>query len=472
MGTRAPNGLDDRIETILDEEHASTAFWGIYVEDLTTGAVLYRHNADKVMMPASNQKLFTTATALDALGSDYRYETTLFFKGDASGSVLRGDLILDGSGDPSFGSREAGTADPLREWARQLAAMGVRQIEGRIIGDDDVFDDAAYASGWDIQHIATESYAPARGGLAYRDNLIEVKIQASQTGRPPEVTMTPPGYLEIINQATTSGGRSGYPRVDRPVNAETLRLHGSVGRSYGGTLVLPVHNPTTYALHAFRHYLQEEGITVSATLHDVDDLDTKPTYEQARPLFVYASPPLGELIRVINKESDNLYAEQVFHTFGWGGTSEGGSKRVLNLLSRFGVATDGLSIRDGSGLSRKDLVTPASMGKLLVGMYEHAEKETFQASLAAGGERKTTLQHRLSGTPIRAKTGSLEYARSLSGYATTPDGHEVAFAIIANNYTAPAYRIMQVIDQIVLALTSTPVGSAGATPDTSAAESK
>ncbi len=458
-GVRAPDTLGEKIEEIIEGEYARTAFWGVYVQDLDAGRLLYSRNEDKMLIPASNQKLLTTATALDVLGSAYRYQTTLHLDGQVQGALLRGDLILEGSGDPTFGDRRFGQKDPLRHWADSLAAMGVTRIEGRIIGDDDIFDDNRYAQGWDITHIATRSFAPARGGLSYRGNVIDLRIEATRRGQPPTIEAEPSGYFDIVNQATTSARRRGPgPRLDRRVGTEAVRIHGAIPRAYRRTLSLPVSDPTAFTLHLFERYLREAGIDVAAPFYDIDDLDEKPTYETATPLFVHTSPPLAEIVNVINKESNNHYAEQVFHTFGWGGTSAGGGARVIETLARLGIPVKGLSVRDGSGLSRKDLITPAAMGMLLARMVEHEEREVFLASLAEGGERGTTMQFRLRNVPIKGKTGSLEYVRTLSGYTTTPDGRTLAFVVMANNYTAPSYRIEKAIDRIVETLATTQVG--------------
>jgi D-alanyl-D-alanine carboxypeptidase/D-alanyl-D-alanine-endopeptidase (penicillin-binding protein 4) len=453
---RAPVPLADRIDAIIEGEEVKATFWGLYVRNLTTGEVLYEHNADKTLMPASNQKLFTTATALDALGSDYRYQTTLYFDGEVDGSVMRGDLLIDGSGDPTFGSRTLDKPDPLEQWAKQLAAMGVTRIEGRIIGDDDVFEDNPYGEGWDISYIATETYAPAKSGLTYHDNIARIRIDA--TGGSVRVEDSPAGFLTIKNDMTRSRNRNGAARLDRRVGTDTVRLFGSLGRAYEGTVFIPVSDPTAFALHAFKGFLQEAGIEVAAQTVDVGDLNEKPTYKGAEPLFVVASPPLSEIISIINKRSNNLYAEQVFHTFGWGGASSGGERRVKALLDGFGVATNVLSFRDGSGLSRKDMTTPEALGTLLANMAKHPESTAFMASLAGGGEARTTLDSRLRGIDVQAKTGSLEYARALSGYVTAPNGHRLAFALLANNYAVPAWRVNLALDSIVLALATTDAG--------------
>lgn len=453
VGSTRPRSVNERIDEILEGPHARSAFWGVHVKDLSTGRILYTRNTDKTLVPASNQKLITTAAALDALGANYRYETTLHFKGQIGGSVMKGDLILEGAGDPTFSSKEVRGNNPLKDWAEKLANLGVTRIEGRLIGDDNVFDDQPYAEGWDLSFVATESFAPASSGLSANDNVVVVQIESSRVGAPPVLTDRPKGYLELDNEATTSARRRGRSiRVNRKLGTEEVKVMGTVPRVYRRSVTIPVSNPTLFTLHTFKNYLEEAGIEVDASLEDIDDLDENIDYRAAAPLFVYHSPPMSDIISFVNKESNNFYAEQIFRTFGWGGSVEGGERRVKDFLQRVGIERAGLAVRDGSGLSRKNMVTTETIGELLAYMHRHPDAEIFKRSLPRGGEVRTTLDHRLSGVPVYAKTGSLEFVRSLSGYTTTPDGRLIAFSLIANNYTVPSYRIMQAMDRIVRAI--------------------
>lgn len=449
-GVHKPKSVNDKIDEILAGPHAKSAFWGVHVEDLSTGRLLYSRNGDKTLVPASNQKLLTSAAALDALGADFRYETTLHFKGDINGSIMTGDLVLEGAGDPAFSSKEFKSQNPLKEWAQKLADLGVTRIEGRIIGDDNVFDDEPYAKGWDLSFVATESFAPASSGLSGNDNVVVVQIESSRVGASPVLTDKPAGFLEIENKATTSARRRGRSiRVNRKLGTEEVTVQGSVPRVYRRSVVIPVSNPTLFTLHSFKNYLEEAGIEVVSSLKDIDELDENINYKSSAPLFVNYSPPLSELLDEVNKESNNFYAEQIFRTFGWGGSVEGGERRLKAFLKRAGVSRAGLAVRDGSGLSRKNMLTTETIGGLLKYMHRHSDWETFRSTLPRGGEAETTLDRRLRGVPVIAKTGSLEYVRSLSGYVTTTDGRLIAFSLIANNYTVPSYRIMQAMDRIV-----------------------
>lgn len=448
--------LSDEIQDLLSRWQVDDAFWGIAVYDLDEERMLYSRNVEQAFLPASNQKLITSAAALDILGSTHRYETVLHYNGSTEGAVMRGDLILDGSGDPTFGSSEVPGDDPLKAWSEQLAQMGVERIEGRLIGDDNVFDDQPYPDGWSVNYITNQKgrhMGNSAGGLVYRDNVVPVRVSATQPGRPPSVEVQPKTVVSVDNRAVTSSRwRGNTLQVNRTFSTNELVLTGSVARSYSGTIAVPVSNPTSLVLRSFERRLQDAGIETDLELIDIDDLEDPPN--QNSPLFVEYSRPLAEIVTVLNKESNNFYAEQVFRSFGWGGSVKGAARRVKSFLQEADINTQKLLIRDGSGLSRKDLITPRAMVKLLAHMDEHDERDAFLASLPGGGERNTTLEHRLHRSDVQAKTGSLEFVRALSGYAERPNGNRVAFALFANNHTGPSYQISRTIDDIVRAVTS------------------
>jgi len=451
-----PAPLPTRIDALLQRWEVEDAFWGIAVYDVDAEEMIYSRNREQSFLPASNQKILTTAAALDILGSTHRYETVLHYNGTTSGAVMKGDLILDGSGDPTFGSSQVPGEDPLKVWSARLAEMGVKRIEGRLIGDDDAFDDRPYPEGWTVNYITKQKgryMGNSAGGLSYRDNVVPVKVGATQPGSRPSVQVQPDNVVSISNRAVTSSRwRGNTLQVNRTFSTNELVLTGSVARSYRGTLAVPVSDPTAFTLRSFRQRLQAAGIKTDLEVVDIDDLEERP--ERGNPLFVEYSRPLAEIAAVVNKESNNFYAEQVFRSFGWGGSARGAARRIKSFLREADINTRKLLIHDGSGLSRKDLVTPKAMVKLLTHMTDHPERQAFLSSLPRGGERNTTLDYRLHRANVQAKTGSLEFVRALSGYTKRPNGNRVAFAIFANNYTGPSYRISRTIDDIVRAVAS------------------
>ncbi len=453
--TLAP-GAAARIDAILADEAYQPGLWSVFVADAQTGEPVYGHNPGIMMLPASSTKLFTVAVGLDALGSDYRYETRLRFQGTRQQGVLDGDLVVQGAGDPSFGSSELAGPDPLRVWARGLAAQGVRRIEGRLIGYDDSFSDAPYAEGWDVDYIATQSsrlLGVSASGLSYHDNLVVVQLRPGKVGQPPTLTASPPGFLDLDNTATTSARRRGRAaRVQRVLGSDRVSISGSIASSYAATYEIPVYNPTLLALHAFREALREAGITVTATLYDIDMLDKKPALDGMETLFTHQSPPLSDILKVISKKSNNFYAEQLFRTIAWGGSAAGGEARIKALVEKAGGDASYLSIRDGSGLSRKSFVTAEALGHVLVYMNSHPERAAFRTAMAGAGEPQSTLRYRLKDLPVIAKTGSLEYVRALAGYIAPAGGRELVFVVFANNFAVPPYRITQAIDAIVTEL--------------------
>jgi D-alanyl-D-alanine carboxypeptidase/D-alanyl-D-alanine-endopeptidase (penicillin-binding protein 4) len=456
LGSAAPAPLSARIDDLLQRWDVEEAFWGVAVYDVDAEEMIYSRNTDQSFLPASNQKIFTTAAALDILGSTHRYETVLHYNGRTRGSVMQGDLILDGSGDPTFGSSQVRGDDPLKVWSQRLADMGVKRIEGRLIGDDNAFDDRPYPEGWTVNYITKQKgryMGNSAGGLSYRDNVVPVKVRATRPGARPSVEVQPENVVSVNNQAVTSSRwRGNTLQVNRTFSTNELVLTGSVARSYRGTLAVPVSDPTAFVLRSFEQRLQAAGIETDLTLVDIDDLDERP--DRGDPLFVEYSRPLAEIAAVVNKESNNFYAEQVFRSFGWGGSAKGAAKRIKSFLREADINTRKLLIHDGSGLSRKDLTTPKAMVKLLAHMTDHEERQAFLRSLPKGGEYNTTLDYRLHRTDVRAKTGSLEFVRALSGYTERPNGNRVAFALFANNFTGPSYRISRTIDDIVRAVAS------------------
>jgi len=453
-GASSAPPFGDKIDDLLDRSRVADAFWGVAVYDLEADEMVYQHNVDHTFLPASNQKLITSAAALHFHGSTHRFETSLHFEGTTDQAVMKGDLIIDGSGDPTFGSTEVQGKDPLKAWARRLASMGVERIEGRLVGNDDAFSGRPYPEGWNINYITRQKgrhMGVSAGGLSYRDNVVPVRVRASQPGQPPRVTVQPSGVVDVTNNASTSSRwRGSSLQIHRTFSTNELVLEGSVPRSYQSSLAVPVSDPTAFVLRSFAFQLEQAGIETDLTLVDVDEMEGDPSL--GSPLFTHFSRPLSEIAAVLNKKSNNFYAEQVFRSYGWGGSARGAARRTESFLRRAGVTPRRMLIHDGSGLSRKNLVTPTAMVQLLAHMDDHEARDAFLSSLPEGGERNTTLERRLYRTPVQAKTGSLEFVRALSGYATRPNGNRVAFAVFANNYTGPSYLISNTIDDIVRTL--------------------
>lgn len=453
-GADPPSASLARVAAVLDSSQTAV-LWGVVVADAKTGEVLFERNPTRPMLPASNQKILTAATALDRLGGAFRYRTPLLFSGTTEagtgGTTLRGTFVVVGTGDPSFGSSEANAPDPFAAWAEALRARGVTRMEGTLVGDDDRFDDYPYAEGWDVDYLTTQAdryLGVPVSALSYRDNLVTLKLGPGPT----DASTTPAHALTVIRRDRqtdrTRGLGAGLRRLP---GTGVVEISGTV-RTREDDLELPVDDPTRLALAAFRQALGAAGIDTTALRGtDVDALAERPVYTGFDTLAVHVSPPLADLVAVMGTQSNNFYAEQLYRTLSPGGDARGSRLAVRAFLSEQGDTT-GVALFDGSGLSRKNLVTPRALAATLLRMYRHPEADAFLRALPYPGLRGGTLEYRLEGVPVRAKTGTLTHTRALSGYLRTASGRDLVFVVLANHFTVRESQVVSVMDRLVRAL--------------------
>lgn len=472
--TKSPRSLGEQISDYLVRYNGG-GIWGIKVMDLSNGEVLYERNPERPLTPASNMKIYTTAAALDLLGPDFRYETDLYYRGKIEGETLKGDLFIRGSGDPSFGGLlDDEQNDLLRvfyEWSEALKRMGIRNVEGNIVGDDDIFDDFGRGEDW-VSRDFNNCYAAEISGLSFPENCIEFTVEGNRPGQKATVTLRPGNteYVNLMNKTSTTSGRGVSGGVGRPYNSNDMTFTVKVGAGKKYTRTMPISNPTLYTAHVLKETLQNTGIQIWGKAVDVDSLAEKPSYRgyEMRRVGTAISPPLSELSAVINKRSHNMFAEHVFKTLGtttsWDGVPRPGSavrggRAVREFLRKIGVRTDEIILSDGSGLSRSNKVTAEATIRLLEYMYQHPNSQTRQAfynSLSVAGV-DGTLKKRMKEYPtlgnVHAKTGYISGVRSLCGYVTTVKGTPIAFALIVNQYNVSTGYVTRVQDSIVKLIT-------------------
>ncbi len=450
--------LRQDIDALLEAPALARASWGVAARALTTGETLYARNAGRLLLPASNLKIVTLAAAADRLGWDYTYDTRLLAAGQVSGGVLHGDLLVVGSGDPQIGGGE----DPTRVfdgWARALRGRGILRVEGRIVGDDNAWNDERLGFGWSWDDLQ-EGYAAGVGALQFGENSVEVAVTPGPSeGTSAAVAVTPAGSVPVRNEVSTSAPGS-VPAIEsgRPLGRDGILLRGTIPA--GGQPVvrtLSVENPTEHFVTMLRQALIDDGVDVAGPGLDIDDIGDAPSRGGAVLIADYHSPPLSELANRLMKASQNLYAETLLNTIAAAAgtpTSETGRRLAVETAESWGVKPGALAMADGSGLSRYNYVTADA----LVTILAHVDADPrlagpFEAALPVGAE-DGTLAHRFAGTPaagtVRAKTGSMSNVRALSGFVGTAGGGKVAFAILVNNYGAAAEDIVKTIDAIVI----------------------
>jgi D-alanyl-D-alanine carboxypeptidase/D-alanyl-D-alanine-endopeptidase (penicillin-binding protein 4) len=449
-----------RLFTGASLAHAS---WGIDVFSLRTGETLFSYGAERFLLPASTQKLLTTAVAAERLGWDYRFTTRLLATGpiDAYGT-LRGDLVVAGNGDPSINPRHPERWRVFDDWAAALHARGLRSIEGRIVGDDNAFEEPGWGQGWSWDNLPY-GYGTAVGALQYNENQIGVTIApALQTASPAIITMEPVGHGLAIDAQVTTGAAGAETTVDiaRVPGSTLLHVRGEIAADARPlTITASVANPTSFYLEALGDAFSRHGIISSIGTVDIDDVAVAPDLSHAIELVVDQSPLLSDLVDVCLKWSRNEYAETLLRALAppdKAATAAAGLEVMSAQLNRWGIAPAGYLARDGSGLSRQDYLTARVVTQLLTYLWrDPRHTDPFRSALPVSGV-SGTLAGRMKGTPaesrVWAKTGTLSNVRSLSGYVLTRAGEPIAFSMLVNNFRVPTADIDETMENALLRL--------------------
>lgn len=442
---------------------------GIQVVQVATGKVLYAANEDRLLIPASNTKLFSTALALARLGPDYRLTTrvTAASQPDSNGRVP-GNLSLVGGGDPSLSfiaipySATAKQADPLagiEALADQLVARGVRSIAGGIVGDDTAYPADFFPPGWAIDDPVWDYGAPV-SALILADNSLRMDLWPGATAEDPvRIEFTPAIEYFVVNNRVKVIDK-GPARLEIRRSGRQLDLAGTIARDPGHvTEWLGVDDPALFAASALHDALTRRGVSIfGATSARHRHENSVPARDQV-VLAERKSPELVELLRVTDKVSQNLWAEivlrEVARARGGDGSRKQGLEEMAAFLNEAGISRKEYVLEDGSGLSRLGLLRPEVVVRLLRYMKRSPLAEAWVSLLPVGGQ-DGTLEKRFHRDPaarnIHAKTGSLSHVNALSGYADSATYGEVAFSIIVNGTNAPASEVREFIDKIGMLL--------------------
>jgi D-alanyl-D-alanine carboxypeptidase/D-alanyl-D-alanine-endopeptidase (penicillin-binding protein 4) len=457
--------LEQKLDRLM-EAGPGKYFAGVQVYSLDTKKVLFRYNDEFLFMPASNMKVLTTAMALLRLGPDYRFTTRLLRE-------TSGDLVLAGSGDPSFSGRvypyakDSGSGAPLRALealADHAVSAGLTRVDGDIVGDDRLYPYAPYPPSWTEDDKIREYGAPV-SALTLNDNNITLTVQpGAEPGDAAQISLSPPiEYYAIDNRiVTVAKGGEARIRISKVQDSRQLLLWGSIPcghAAFGDTL--SVDDPALFAAQALYDALARCGVMITGkavarhrSVHD--DYDAGPAEELASRI----SPPLVQLLQVTDKTSQNLHAELMLREVGrvarYMGTRESGLEEMTAMFKEAGASAGDARLEDGSGLARNVMVAPRLMTRILAYLYQSKYREAFISLLPIGGE-DGTLKNRMKDNPaadeIHAKTGTLSRAIALSGYVESKTRGWLAFSIIVNSFTAPPSDVRKWIDKIALELT-------------------
>ncbi len=454
--TGASVGLAAQIDALIRQPRFAHANWGIAVVSLDTGRTLYTHRADHLAQPASIAKLFTAAASLATLGPDYRFPTLLLARGTIHNGNLEGHLVLRGMGDPTLGT--ADSTDWAEQLASQLSTHGVRRVHGDLVADDSYFTGPSFGAGWEAGDLQSWFAVPS-SALSVDENVVRVTVTPG----------TAPGLSARVRLAPVSGIARVVGRIDttrrqtpsdinlyRAPDSPTLYVFGSIpAQASPRHFRLAMDDPAMQAALQLRAALAQRGIHVSGNirvLHWPQDDSTELAH--ARTLGVLRSPPLLEILRRGLKRSQNLYLQNLLLSVGvheqanpdsvpegFRDSESRGISALRGVMTRIGVAPAVSQVTEGTGLSRRNLVTPDAMVRLLVYLAAQPYAAQLRDALPLAGV-DGTLAYRMRGTAaagnVQAKTGSMTYVDSLAGYVTTAAGEHLAFTIMLENYVPPA----------------------------------
>jgi D-alanyl-D-alanine carboxypeptidase/D-alanyl-D-alanine-endopeptidase (penicillin-binding protein 4) len=447
--------LEQRVGSLANHSLAVNATTSVVVREVETGALVAERGATSPIAPASNMKLFTTLAALDLLGPDFEYRTTLSYRGRIdAGGTLRGELKVTGRGDPTIGGRfhDGNSVAVFEQWAEELKRAGIRAVDGSIVFEHGYFDSEFVHPTWPVNQLMHWYEAPV-GALTLQEGCVAVRVRPGKVGGRPAVSLEPPSkYFQVVNTAVTRS-RHGL-LVTRRRDSNTIVVDGNVGRNTGQTEVfVTVVDPVRYFATVMAETLEKKGVRVAGAPQFVLE-DGRNDWTRVAEYRT----PLSVVMFVVNKKSQNHYAEQLLKTIGaevnGSGTWEAGARAVDEWLrAKVGTKPGQMSMVDGSGMSRYNRASAEAFVALLRYAWTKPYLRDFLSSMPYSGEDDSRLKHRLDKEPyarqVYAKTGYISGVVGLSGYVRGKSGKIYAFSFLFNDYRAGVWEMYRLQDEML-----------------------
>lgn len=427
-------------DAVLSSGALSGASVGAMFVSLDDGTTVYSKNPDLPLRPASDAKLATSIGALERLKPDFRFRTSFLIKKKERGRRSVSVLVWKGSGDPSISGRGRSSMHELFDaWGSSLTALGIETV-GRLVLDERLFEGPAVAPSWPANEL-TYWYAAETSPISFNDNCTDLRFSPGvKVGDRARIVLEPDfGYIKAINRTTTGSPGSRFT-VDfrREPGTNVVTFFGSLGATDAAhTDYVAVHDPALFAADTLRRTWEKTGPRVLARAVSWKKSGLKD--DELAEVLAAESEPLSELLKVVDKNSQNFYAEQLLKTLGreaeGRGTAEAGLSEVRRVLEKASLAESEHHLVDGSGLSEDNLLTAAGLIKILRFMRASPYFPVYFDALAIPGVDKSA-RDRMKGEPLagamRLKRGTVAHARNLAGYLRTGSGRLYAFALLVN----------------------------------------
>lgn len=439
--------VSSEILNLIENSQSANALWSVQVRD-AEGNIIENLNGEQLVRPASNFKLISSAAYLDYFGADFRFETRLMGRGSQSGNIWNGDIIIEGSGDPTISGRfyDKNAFFVFEKWVDSLLEKGVTSVNGNIVGFDGVFDSTPYPNGWEWDDLSYY-YAPEIRALSFNDNVVDLEVIADgPVGSTPEIQWSPMGtdYVKFVNeQVITPQGTTFDEMYRRELGTNIILLRSSLPQGYYETESLTVTDPALYLLDTFKKYLESRGISVSGQLYTDSNFFDWNT-DSYTLMYSHQSVELRKIIKELNRESNNFYAEMLLKKlaadkYNVQGSTELGLQVLKKYMHSMEFDTTQVELRDASGMAPATLVKASDLNNYLVLIRNKEYFPVFFDSLAESG-LNGTLQYRFNNSPLKGsfngKTGFVSGVRTISGYLKTEQGTELVVSVFTNNYTA------------------------------------
>jgi|WetSurSiteA1Bulk_404760.scaffolds.fasta_scaffold02768_3 serine-type D-Ala-D-Ala carboxypeptidase/endopeptidase (penicillin-binding protein 4) len=455
------SGQEKALELFLADSSLANVSVSVCILNTSNDETVFEYNAEKSLIPASVLKLVTTSAALELLGPEYRFTTKIGFSGNLNKRTgnLTGNIVIKGGGDPSLGSVNFSDYynDFLSDWITRIKNLGIRKIDGRVITDDSRFDYQPVPAKW-LWEDAGNYYGAGVYGLSVFDNTIEIHFLTYGDGSIPVIK----GFVPVISRFELSNqlialGNSDKGYVFRAPYSDYAWLAGTIPVNREDfVLKASVCDPPYLFAKIIDKMLDSMGVVITKD-PSTTRIESDYTFEKVTSISEVASPPLKEIIEVLNHESVNLYAEHLLKELGFAYKNEGTTAAGIDVLYKFmrdaGINCGGIFLEDGSGLSPLNALTARGLTEILLYMRKEGKygKEFYYSLPEAGidGTLKSYFRDPVFENNLRAKSGSMTRVRSYAGYFSTKSGNELAFTILVNNYSGPSQKVVKGIEEIL-----------------------
>jgi serine-type D-Ala-D-Ala carboxypeptidase/endopeptidase (penicillin-binding protein 4) len=452
----AQQKVEANLNALLSQPEYKNATVGIQVEDVATGEILFQLNGEKLMIPASTMKLVTSAAALEILGTEYRFTTKIGFTGKILDKKLEGNLVVIGGGDPALGSdffrNEYENPHFLDVWAQKIKAVGISEINGDLILDGSLYDNEKIPTTWIWEDIGNY-YGAGASALTVYDNLFRISFfSPEKAGTPTRIISIKPEMqgLEIINRVLSSEVNSDLAYVFGSPLDSKREITGTIPKNKKSfTIKAAVHQPEVLLARDFLLHLAKAGVFVKGEVKF-----EKVAPEQFQAVYIQESPTLAEIIKVLNHESVNLFAEHFVKQIAAEKTGIGNRKTGIEIIQDHwkskGINT-GFFMEDGSGLSHFNAISPAHFTSLLNYMFNsNINKNDFYASLPGIGDGTLSgfNSKNFPQKALKAKSGSMSRVRCYAGYLLADSGQTLSFSIMFNHFEGTHSKLNSAIENL------------------------